>query len=516
MNTTVEPQAAPSSKESEMMVLGCMLTNQSSLKVSSETLDSEDFFYSEHEIIFRSLQNFYRQDKPADIHLVCEDLKRQGKLNEVGGAAYITTLAQYAGTSAYIEEYAAQVKEKSALRRVFLLGEELQKKALESPEDSFYLLEDLEREVRSIKGKKGKNIPIIDTSHRLKQEAAFLEKHRGKKYLGLTVETIKEFNENFLGLRGLMLLAAAPNVGKTALTVQLALEVLSSQEDTCLVYISLEMSEEQIFRRMLLNLSEKSFRTFVFGSQKQSIFDNEGRAAYFTEGEIEDIECAQKKLLEFGNRLQIIDQSTCPYIDSQTVANYVEALKERTKTSKAIVIIDYLQVWPIPPNTRLSNENEIDKWRIGEMKKIRDAMNKEEEPVIVISEARKPSGGKEGNWGGEMSDVMGSARGTYTPDVVTLLSQVPSAALKSLWEANNLPKVPSSPESKGEEGASIKNFLSKNGIAICRLDTPKARDGMQKFSTLLEFHFHRNKFKKVNWSALGEKAKATLKTNQLF
>jgi len=516
MTVETKPKVAPNSKESEMMVLGCMLTNQDSLKMSAESLDADDFYYTEHKTIFRSLKKSHQQDKPADVHLICEDLKELGKLKDVGGPAYITTLAQYAGTSAYIEEYVAQVKDKSVLRKVLQLGQKAQEKALENPEDSSYIMEELERDIKAIQGQKGKSIPIIDTSTRLHKEDEFLKKHRGKKYLGLTVETLDEFNENFLGLRGLMLLAAAPNVGKTALTVQIALEVLSSQEDACLVYVSLEMSEEQIFRRMLLNLSETSFRTFVFGSQKQSTFDGEGRATYFTKQETEHIKKARQKLIEFRNRLQIIDQSRCPYIDARTVINYVESLKAKTGTSKAIVIIDYLQVWPTNPNIRLTSENEIDKWRIGEMKRIRDAMNKEEEPVIVISEARKPSNGKEEVWGGDMSDVMGSARGTYTPDVVTLLSQVLPKTLKKLWDDNHLSKVPSEKETTDEEGVAIKNFLSKNGIALCRIDVPKARDGMQKFSTLLEFHFHKNQFKKVNWVALGEMAKTSQKSNSVF
>ena len=54
---------------------------------------------------FKCLKAAYKNDKPADVHLVCEELKRQDKLEAVGGIAYLTALAQYAGTSAYIEEY---------------------------------------------------------------------------------------------------------------------------------------------------------------------------------------------------------------------------------------------------------------------------------------------------------------------------------------------------------------------------------------------------------------------------
>ena len=173
-------------------------------------------------------------------------------------------------------------------------------------------------------------------------------------------------------------------------------------------------------------------------------------------------------------------------------------------------------MWPVNTNSRLL-ENEADKWRIGEMKKIRDALN--DDPVIVISEARKPSG-KDDLWGGDLSDVMGAARGTYTPDVVMLLSQIKPKSLSTIWAKNNLPKVTAEEDVEcaeaDKDGLAIKNLLAKHGIAICKIEVPKARDGMQKFSSLLEFHFNRNTFNKVNWQKLGELIKTPNKPKNLF
>src|SRR5438132_1688153 len=87
----------PNSKESEMMVLGCMLTSINGLNIAADILSDTDFYYTEHQIIFSALKMAYRSDKPADIHLIGEELKRQSKLDTVGGISYLTTLAQYAG-----------------------------------------------------------------------------------------------------------------------------------------------------------------------------------------------------------------------------------------------------------------------------------------------------------------------------------------------------------------------------------------------------------------------------------
>src|SRR5438105_3903847 len=108
----------PNSKESEMMVLGCMLTNINGLNIAADALSDSDFYYTEHQIVFSCLKSAFMADKPADIHLIGEELKRQNKLETIGGISYLTTLAQYAGTSAFIEEYVRLVKDKAILRQM--------------------------------------------------------------------------------------------------------------------------------------------------------------------------------------------------------------------------------------------------------------------------------------------------------------------------------------------------------------------------------------------------------------
>lgn len=102
MTTATQFKVAPHSKESEMMVLGCMLTSQNSLNIAADELDENAFYFTEHKTIFNTLKSLHRNGKPSDLHLVCEELKDRDKLKDCGGIAYVATLAQYAGTSAYI------------------------------------------------------------------------------------------------------------------------------------------------------------------------------------------------------------------------------------------------------------------------------------------------------------------------------------------------------------------------------------------------------------------------------
>ena len=122
--------------------------------------------------------------------------------------------------------------------------------------------------------------------------------------------------------------------------------------------------------------------------------------------------------------------------------------------------------------------------------------------MIVISEARKPSSGDE-SWAGDLSDVMGSARGTYTPDAVLLLKPLSEQQLKDLWVKMKMPPITHTGDVNDFEDvkfdSTIKEFLANHGITICSLKLCKGRDGMKKFNILLAFHFYKNRFEKINW-----------------
>lgn len=361
----------------------------------------------------------------------------------------------------------------------------------------------LEKYVNQAKNTKdsAKNSPITPIANRIDSLNKMLELYRGKKYIGLCVTTIKEFNEKLKGLRKLILLAAPPTAGKTAITTQLGIEALIEDKDACLLYVSLEMTADEIFTRMNLYLSGLDYNTFVLGNEQTE--DKDGKKqSLFTNEEQSKIAGATKKLEDIGDRLQIIDSSSHPHISSEGVIKYIEQIEKETQCARVIVIIDYLQVWP----SEIKDEIQADKWRIGEMKKIKEAINKDNQnPVIVISEMRKPP--KDSVWGGDLSDVMGSARGTYTPDVVILCHPLTETVLKKIFEEKKILKPPIKEETKE---STISSFLAEHGISILKLIVPKCRDGMKRFNVLITFHIYKNTFTYVDWehikSLVGEVA----------
>jgi replicative DNA helicase len=490
--TTTTKKEAPHSQESEMIVLGSMLTNINSLNIGADGLDEDDFYFTEHKIIFQALKDAYHNDKPADVHLIGEELKRQDKLKSIGGLGYLTNLAQYAGTSSYIEEYIELIIDKSILRKTINFAQELEYKALNSPDDVHLLLDEAKQSISVVQQSSTfSQFSIVDVEDMVENLENRLKKFRGQKYLGLCQKTLPAIDDNLLGLRKLILLASAPNVGKTAFTIQLAIDVLKNHKEACLIFFSLEMPPFDILTRMYCNLSQMDYKTLVFGNGGND--RNNDPSAHHTKEDLESIKEAKLKILEIGNRLQIVNSSNIFSFDSRKVISFINEVKEKTKTERAIVIIDYLQVWPLPVNRKFASELEIDKWRIEETKKIRDGIN--DDPVIVISEARKPSNGEISGWGGDMSDVMGSARTTYTPDCVLLLMQMSTEDTAKLIHKDEKLK-------DKEKIEKVKDFLMEKGIAVCKLTCPKGRDGMQRFSVYLKFLYKKNTFTQTSDEAI--------------
>lgn len=263
---------APNSKESEMMVLGCMLTSVNSLNIAADALHPKDFYYYEHQAIFEILQGAYKSDKPADVHLVCEELKRKEKLEDVGGVLYITTLAQYAGTSAYIEEYIELIKNKSLLRKMIDAAQLIEKTALEEPKDVNSLLDDAQASLFSISQdanqKEGilikdilegkfaeKQLPYLKVLQD-RQEAFHNRDPREAPVTGLPTHfTDLDTIINGLNPANLVIIAGRPSMGKTALALNIV-ENIAIKSDEAVAIFSLEMTAEELLHRMICSQSE--------------------------------------------------------------------------------------------------------------------------------------------------------------------------------------------------------------------------------------------------------------------
>lgn len=270
--STVKVRVAPHSKESEMMVLGCMLTSINSLNIAADALDESDFYFTEHKIIFQILKTAYKKDRPVDIHLVAEELKRQEKLHAIGGVAYLTTLAQYAGTSAFIEEYTDLVRNKSLLRKMINAAQVIEKSALEEPSDVNTALDEAQQIFFQISqfANPGSGVLLSEIFSGVKSETQvpFLKElqDRQERYLQLGPEDagISGLPTHFvdldkmingLGKSNLIILAARPAMGKTSFAVNIAENVCFKGKVPVGIF-SLEMTAEQLVHRIVCSQAE--------------------------------------------------------------------------------------------------------------------------------------------------------------------------------------------------------------------------------------------------------------------
>lgn len=333
--------------------------------------------------------------------------------------------------------------------------------------------------------------PIVCVADELWTHREKMEKLKGREYLGLTQQTLKTLDDYLLGLRGLILLAAQPNVGKTILACQLALDVLRTHEDACVLYISLDMPRDELETRCLCRLSHSNWIDFVRGN------DNDVREGAYSE------------LADIGKRLIILDRRNCSVLTSGKVLRELANFKAETGCKRAFVVVDYVQLWPIPSDLKKELRNGIDRdqWRFEQMQAIKDAL--EQDPVFVISEARKPNQNEA--WASGMQDVMGTARGAYSPDVILLLNPFTNQELIESVEIRGepgreglYPKDSSRYNHNDEEeltkkeqvrrAKSIRSLLAQKVQDYATLKVDKVRDGGTKGNIILTTFWRQARF----------------------
>lgn len=340
------------------------------------------------------------------------------------------------------------------------------------------------KDLESKESKQSKKVvqALLPISQQLDTHSQMLLRWKGKDFIGLPQRSLPKLDKATLGLRGLMLLAAAPNVGKTALAVQFGVDIVENNPDACFIFLSLEMSRWDIISRIKCRLARLDWTKLVFGSQAAKGRDKQ---AFYTSTEWQRLLEAEKKLAAFGERIYILDEQNFPTPSIEDVLTQIDNIKKITNTSRAFLLIDYLQVWPIPPTQHLiRTELEADKWRIGIMKTLRDT--NPDDAILVISEARKPSSNEKAGWGGELSDIMGSARGGYTPDMVFLLRSFSNDEVANFYGLCSKPSE--------EQITKLKDRLRQQGLTHNKLIIAKGRDGVLRDTIDLAFWYRESYF----------------------
>jgi len=245
----------PHSQEAESSVLGGLLLDNNSWDKVGDLLVEADFYRYEHRLVFASITSLVNSNRPADVITVFEQMQSQGKAEEVGGLAYLNSLAQYVPSSANIRRYAEIVRERSILRKLVSVSDEIATSALNTNgRPVTNILDEAEQKIFSI-GEEGS---------RMRQGFQSMD-----KLVVQLLDRVEEMSQNPNDITGvptgffdldrmtsgmqagdLIVLAARPSMGKTALAINIA-EHVALQEDLPVAVFSMEMGASQLAIRIV-------------------------------------------------------------------------------------------------------------------------------------------------------------------------------------------------------------------------------------------------------------------------
>ena len=240
-------------------MLGAMLIDKEAIAKATEVLSADDFYREAHRVIFSAMLELYNKHEAADMVTVTEILKRDNKLADIGGIAYITSLANVVLTAANVKYHAEIVAEKSVLRQLVRVSTEIAAMGYEANEDVGTLLDTAESRILEISNRKKKNdfTAINDILMDSVQSIESLLQNKG----GLTglPAGFADLDKLTSGLHpsDFIILAARPSMGKTALALNIVQNValrahkVIGGEPRSVAFFSLEMSKEQLVNRML-------------------------------------------------------------------------------------------------------------------------------------------------------------------------------------------------------------------------------------------------------------------------
>jgi replicative DNA helicase len=242
----------PHNLEAERSVLGAILVHNDAFNLAAQVIDSQDFYRDAHRRIFDKMVALNERHDAIDFVTLKEELAKAGQLDEVGGPAYIASLADGVPRATNVEYYAKIVKEKSTLRNLIYAANKILTDAYEADQESDVVLDQAESAIFSVADDRLK-AGFVQMRDLVKESFPKIEQLFEQKRLITGVPTgFVDLDEMTRGLQGgdLVIVAARPSMGKTSLVLNIA-QYVATQPELVVGFFSLEMSKESLFLRLL-------------------------------------------------------------------------------------------------------------------------------------------------------------------------------------------------------------------------------------------------------------------------
>lgn len=272
MDENVLKRVLPHSMEAEQSVIGSMIMDREAIVAASEMISGDDFYNKQYGVLFETMRELNDGGSPVDLVTLQDRLKTKDVPPEVSSLEFIRELLTASLTSANIKYYAGIVGEKSTLRSLIRLNEEIANTCYAGKESLESILEDTEKRVFQLvqKGHKADNyVPIRQVVMNAMDKIEMAARNRGS-VTGIPTGFL-DLDYRTAGLQpsDLVLIAARPSMGKTAFMLNLARNV-AFKRDLPMAIFSLEMSKEQLINRMFSmesNVDSQKLRTGQLNDQ---------------------------------------------------------------------------------------------------------------------------------------------------------------------------------------------------------------------------------------------------------
>ena len=270
---------APHSIEAEESVLGAVLLSADAANIAMEKLHAPDFYRPAHQQVFEAIRGLFDANEPIDAVTVSEVLRRDGSLELMGGVDFLTGLLDMVPTTSNIEYYADIVEEHALRRRLMQVGGKIGSLATELQEPIADVLDRSEQEVFLVSERRiGEGLAPLDPLLGPAIEKAEELQRAGSEITGIPTG-YHDLDRKLAGLHptNLIIIAARPSMGKSALALNIAKNV--ALQDKPVAIFSLEMSREEVVSRMLCSTGRIDLQRLNTGRLTEADFTKLSNAA---------------------------------------------------------------------------------------------------------------------------------------------------------------------------------------------------------------------------------------------
>jgi replicative DNA helicase len=385
----------PDNLDAERFVLGVIMSSETAFIQVAGTLQAEDFSLEKHKRIFLRMSELHERGETIDRVTLANELMKQGQLQSVDGLSYLVSLDDGLPQLHNLDSYVGIVKEKSLLRRIITVSQDTINRCMTAEEDPQQILgaaEDAFMKLGDVQSKNALASPAQIISEYDGGINAFLD--TSKRIKGISTGFLK-LDEMTGGLREgeLIILAARPAMGKTALALNIAQHITTSPKNPKAVAVfSLEMSKESLLTRMICASARVDQQRF--------------RAGYLNHEERTSLQEALYRIVE--SPLYLDDTAGTNLMDIHTKLRRLQA-----EHDVGLVIVDYLQLM----QGRGRFENRVQE--ISSLSRGFKLMSKElRVPFLVLSQLSRAPETRQGDHRPMLSDLRESGSIEQDADMV--------------------------------------------------------------------------------------------------